>query len=90
MGNSPSAMHETWVPSLGQEDPLEKGKANHSSILVWRIPRTERAMVHGVTKSWTQLRDGNTTSPDLPLEKPCMQDRKQQLELDMEQQTGSK
>ena len=35
-------------------------------------------------------RDGNTRPPDLPLEKTCMQVRKQQLELDMEQQTGSK
>ena len=35
-------------------------------------------------------RDGNTRPPDLPLEKPCMQVRKQQLELDIEQQTGSK
>ena len=32
-----SAMWETWVLSLGQEDPLEKGKATHSSILAWRI-----------------------------------------------------
>ena len=32
------AMRETWVRSLGQEDPLEKGKAPHSSILAWRIP----------------------------------------------------
>ena len=31
-------MWETWVPSLGWEDPLEKGKATHSSILVWRVP----------------------------------------------------
>ena len=36
-----SAMQETWVPSLGQEDPLEKGMATHSSILAWRIPRTK-------------------------------------------------
>ena len=35
------AMLETWVPSLGQEDPLEKEKAIHSSILAWRIPWTE-------------------------------------------------
>ena len=35
-------MQETRVPSLGQEDPLEKGMATHSSILAWRIPRTER------------------------------------------------
>ena len=32
-------VQETWVQSLGWEDPLEKGKATHSSILVWRIPR---------------------------------------------------
>ena len=32
------AMPETWVQSLGWEDPLEKGMATHSSILVWRIP----------------------------------------------------
>ena len=41
MGKNPSAMKETWVQSLGQEDPLEKGMAIHSSILVWRIPWTE-------------------------------------------------
>ena len=34
------AMQETWVQSLGWEDPLEKGKATHSSILAWRIPWT--------------------------------------------------
>ena len=34
------AMRETWVQSLGWEDPLEKGKATHSSILAWRIPWT--------------------------------------------------
>ena len=32
------AMQETWVQSLGWEDPLEKGKAIHSGILAWRIP----------------------------------------------------
>ena len=35
-------MWETWVRSLGQEDPLEKGMAIHSSILAWRIPQTEQ------------------------------------------------
>ena len=35
---SPPVMQETWVQSLGREDPLEKGKATHSSILAWRIP----------------------------------------------------
>ena len=34
------AKQETWVGSLGWEDPLEKGKATHSSILAWRIPWT--------------------------------------------------
>ena len=50
------AMRETRVQSLGQEDPLEKGIATHSSILAWRIPWTKesgRATVYGVTKSWT-------------------------------------
>ena len=36
-----SAIRETWVQSLGREDPLEKGMATHSSILAWRIPWTE-------------------------------------------------
>ena len=34
-------MQETWVGSLGQEDPLEKRMATHSSVLAWRIPGTE-------------------------------------------------
>ena len=34
------AMQETWVQSLGQKDPLEKGVAPHSSVLAWRIPGT--------------------------------------------------
>ena len=37
---NPPAMWETWVQSLGWEDPLEKGTATHSSILAWRIPWT--------------------------------------------------
>jgi len=53
-------MRETWVQSLGWEDPLEEGMATYSSILAWRIPmdrRAGRATVHGVAKSWTQLSD---------------------------------
>ena len=50
------AMQETQV----QEDPLEKGKATHSSILAWRIPWT--VIVHGVTKSRTKLNDFHFTS----------------------------
>ena len=41
MVNNRPAMWETRVPSLGWEDPLEKGMATHSSILAWRIPWTE-------------------------------------------------
>ena len=51
--NLPS-MQETWVPSLGWEDPLEESIATHSSILAWRIPKDRgawRATVHGVTES---------------------------------------
>ena len=38
---NPPVVQKTWVRSVGQEDPLEKGMATHSSILAWRIPRTE-------------------------------------------------
>ena len=38
---NPPAMQETWVQSLGREDPLEKEMATHSSILAWRIPWSE-------------------------------------------------
>ena len=41
---NPPAMEETWVPSLGCEDPMEKRKAVHSSILAWRIPWTVLSM----------------------------------------------
>ena len=47
-------MQETWVPSLGGEDPLEKEMTIQSSILAWEIPWTEEpggATVHGVAKS---------------------------------------
>ena len=41
MVKNSSSVQEMQAQSLGQEDPLEKGMATHSSILVWRIPRTE-------------------------------------------------
>ena len=50
------AVRETWVRSLGPEDPLEKEIATHSSILAWRFSQ-RRATVHGVAKCWTQLSD---------------------------------
>ena len=49
-----STMQETWVQSLGGEDPLKEGMTTHSGILAWRIPWTEkRATVHGVSESDT-------------------------------------
>ena len=57
---NPYAIWETWILSLSWEDPLEEGKATHSSILAWRIPMDRggwQATVHGVTKSRTQLSD---------------------------------
>ena len=51
---------QAWIRSLGQEDPLEKEMATHSSILAWRIPWTEepgRPQCMGVSKSWTRLSD---------------------------------
>ena len=55
-------MQETWVWSLGWEDPLEKGTATHSSSLAWRIPRTVY-IVHEVTKSWTWLSEFHSGLP---------------------------
>ena len=57
--NSP-AVRETWVQSLGWEDPLEEGMATHFNILAWIIPIDRgawRATVHGVAKSRTRLSD---------------------------------
>ena len=54
------AVRETWVRSLGWEDPLEEGMATHSSTLAWRIPMDRgawRAIAHGVAKNWTRLSD---------------------------------
>ena len=61
---NPPAVLETWVPSLGQEDSLEKDMATHSSILAWRIPMDRgawRATVHGVAKSGRQLSNKHST-----------------------------
>ena len=49
-------MWETWIRSLGREDPLEEDMETHSSILAWRTLMNRgawQATVHGVTKSWT-------------------------------------
>ena len=58
MVKNPPAMGETWVRSLGWEDPLEEGMATHSRILAWRIPMDKGAwqsVVHRVAKSQTRL-----------------------------------
>ena len=41
MVKNPPAVKQTWVQSMGPEDPLEEGMATHSSILAWKIPCTE-------------------------------------------------
>ena len=54
------AMRETWVRFLGQEDPLKKEMAIHSSTLAWKIPWTEepdRLQSMGVSKNRTRLSD---------------------------------
>ena len=54
------AKWETWVQSLGWEDPLEEGMATHTSILAWRMPMDRgawRVTVHGVRKICTRLSD---------------------------------
>ena len=59
------ATQETWVQSLGREDPLEEGMATHSSILAWRTCKDRgawRATVHGVSESWTRLKRLSTHS----------------------------
>ena len=50
-------MQETWAQSLGQEDPLEKEMAPHSSILAWEISWTDEPgrLQSGLQKTWTQL-----------------------------------
>ena len=49
---NPPELQETWVWSLGWDDPLEKGKSMHSSVLTWRIPWT---VAHGVATSQTWM-----------------------------------
>ena len=60
---NPPEMQETWVRSLGREDPLEEDVATHSSILAWKIPWTEESgglPSIGSLKSWTRLDDSTT------------------------------
>ena len=57
-------MHDTWVQSLGWEDPLQEGMATHPSILAWEIPWTEEPgglQSMGVTNNWARLSDSTHT-----------------------------
>ena len=56
---------ETWIRSLGWEDPLEKGMATYSSILAWKIPKTEQP---GVLQSMGVTKESDTTE--------CLDDEK--------------
>ena len=66
-------MHETqemWVQFLGQEDPLEKEMATHSSVLAWRIPWTEEPgglQVLGVSQSQTRLKQLSSSSSSMSI-----------------------
>ena len=51
------AMQETWVQSLSQEDPLEQGRATHSSILAWKTPWTEEPGGLQPTGPWREGHD---------------------------------
>ena len=89
MVKNPPAWRETWLPSLGWEDPLKKGVATHSSILAWRIPMDRgawRAAVHVVARSWTQLSNSASTAQSIPspgdLPKPGIEPGSHELQAD--------
>ena len=63
------AMQETWVLSLGQEDPLEKGMAAHSSILAWRIPMDRGAW--WTTQPVGSQRVGHDWATNTTMPSPC-------------------
>ena len=63
LGQNPPAMRETWIRFLGWEDPLEKGKAAHSSILAWRI--------HGLYSPWGHKESDMTEQFSLSVSYRC-------------------
>ena len=84
MIQSPPAVQETWVRSLGWEDPLEKEMPTHSSILAWRIPWTEEpgGLQSMESQSWTQLSDFTFTNKKFKIWKKkhkCRPQKKQSL-----------
>ena len=100
MVKNPPALQETWLWSVAWEDPLEEGMATHSSILTWRMPWTEepgglqsmgsQRVRHGWVTKHIYPYTHTHTHTHIRVMSPSIHIRKQQLELDMEQQTGSK
>ena len=78
------AMQETWLLSLGWEDPLEKGMATHSSVLAWRIPWRGAwwATIHGVAQWVGHNWATNTTFHNRSQRKRCFGDRKKNTKED--------
>ena len=75
---NPPAMWETWVRSLDWEDPLEKGKATHSSILAWRISWTIAPLSTGLSRQeyWSGLPcppPGHIPNPGIKPRSPTLQ-----------------
>ena len=77
---NPPAMRETWIRSLGWEDPLEQGKATHSSILTWTMGHKasdtiERLSLSGVSSNLTLLKNKKYSSYTCtPLQSSCLED----------------
>ena len=72
----PPAMRESWVQSLGWEDPLEEGKATPSSVLTWRIPWTVLSMGFSRQEYWSGLLcpvPGDLPSPGIEPSSPAWQ-----------------
>ena len=63
MVKNPPTMQETWVQSLGWEDPLEEGMATHSSIFAWRIPM-DRGALQVTYSSWGRKESDMTVRLD--------------------------
>ena len=71
-------MQETWVQSLGQEDPLGEEMATHSNILAWEIPWSKEPgglEFMGSQRDRTQLNNKHTTVNGVRLQKPCSRTR---------------
>ena len=65
MVKKPPAMQETWIRSLGWEDPLEEGMAAHSSMLAWRIPMDRGAWGHKELDTTERLNTAQRRHPNL-------------------------